>query len=169
MLTKHDIEKLLSYDPNTGVFRWIANRRGTKHWKCAGSVPPDRSKNKRYCTIGIFGKTYLAHRLAILMMTGEWPPIGTQVDHIDGNRQNNCWSNLRVVTRTVNLQNSVRSRSGSRSKLIGAHWCPTRNNWQARIRVNGKQIYLGSFKTAEQAHATYMNKKRELHIGFMGI
>lgn len=101
----------------------------------------------------------------LLLMTGDSPPDDMTVDHIDGDKLNNRWSNLRVVTQAVNNQNLRSARVGSKSGLIGAHWNKQDKKWQAGIRINGKNVHLGKFDTPEEAHAAYIAKKREVHDG----
>ena len=96
------IPEFLKYDPETGDFsriRVIGHR--FKVGDKAGTV------NKQgYVRIMMFGMGFQAHRLAFYFMTGELPPSDLEVDHINGNRSDNKWSNLRLVTHAVNMQNS---------------------------------------------------------------
>ena len=85
------------------------------------------------------------------------------VDHVDGNGLNNRRANLRPATPAQNAQNA-RRRSDNTSGLKGA----SRQGiyWQARISSGGKAIYLGLFKTAEEAHAAYCSASKNLHGEF---
>jgi hypothetical protein len=97
-------------------------------------------------------------------MTGRFPD--GQIDHRDGDKDNNRWGNLRDVTRLVNQQNQRRAHRSNRSSgLMGATWSKASKKWQSGIKLNGKFIYLGSFETPEEAHATYISAKRRLHEG----
>ena len=104
-----------------------------------------------------------AHRMAWLYMTGELPTA--DIDHINGIRNDNRFSNLRNVSRTVNLQNRRNAGANNKStRIIGAY--PSyANKFTSRIRVHGKDQYLGTFDTAQQAHAAYLSAKRRLHEG----
>jgi hypothetical protein len=76
----------------------------------------------------------------------------SHVDHINGNCLDNRKSNLRIVTRSQNGQNCGPKR-GKNGKYKGTE--KTRNKWSARIRVQGKRYYLGSFKTEREAAEAY--------------
>jgi hypothetical protein len=154
MLTAEILRELLDYDPETGVFTWLAGRRAGK---IAGGFRSDG-----YHTISIgSSRRYFAQRLAFLYVYGRWP--AEDVDHIDGNPSNNAIVNLREATRSQNLQNK-RSRSNTSSGLKGVTW--QGRKWVARIKRDGRNDYLGSFKTAEEAHAAYCAAAREAYGEF---
>jgi hypothetical protein len=158
MTNSIDVKASLSYDPATGVFRWKVGRPGTSHGAVAGS-----RKVSGYLSIGLGGKEYLAHRLAWWFATGAWPT--GQIDHINGDRADNLISNLRDVSPQVNQQNRSKAQKNTRAGLLGVTWHSRNRKFQALIRVNGKQRFLGQFDTAEQAHAAYIEAKRQLHTG----
>ena len=96
------------------------------------------------------------------MHTGAWPK--GDIDHINGKRDDNRIANLRDVPRAVNRQNVLRARADNRVGLIGVK--ASRNGtYEARIGVNGKYLHLGTYRTAEAAHAAYVSAKRQHHIG----
>lgn len=90
-------------------------------------------------------------------------PLKGEVDHIDGNALNNQRSNLRFVSHQENMQNQKchRGEKPKASKFIGVHSSNVRYKnkvhvyWQARIRVDGSQKYLGCFKKEEDARKAY--------------
>lgn len=75
-------------------------------------------------------------------------PRGTEVDHVDGDKLNNCRANLRLATRSQNMANGKR-RSTNTSGYIGVHPCGKR--WFARVRKDYAVIHLGVFDTPEEA------------------
>jgi hypothetical protein len=93
-------------------------------------------------------------------------PEGMEVDHKDGNGLNNVRSNLRVCTHQQNLFNRRKNRS-STTGYKGV--TPHRDKFQAQIGFNGKNIYLGLFPTAKEAHEVYVAKARELFGDFANI
>ena len=94
---------------------------------------------------------YLRSRVVWKMAHGTEPP--SVVDHEDRNPLNDCPSNLRDGTNGVNGRNKAVAAS---SGLMGAFPSPNRDGrWQSTIQVNGKTVYLGIFKTAEEANAAY--------------
>ncbi|MNR34165.1 hypothetical protein D3C85_1519120 [compost metagenome] len=94
-------------------------------------------------------------------MCGDFPPKGIEIDHIDGCRSNNAWSNLRMCSKAENHQNR-RTTSKSFSGLIGVSLSRT-GKWDSRITRNRITHNLGSYETKEEAHQAYLDKKRELH------
>ena len=79
------------------------------------------------------------------------PIDGKEIDHKNRNRRDNRAANLRMVTHKVNSRNSGMFKHNT-SGYRGVAWDKSRNNWQARIKIAGKEIYLGRFNTKEQAH-----------------
>jgi hypothetical protein len=121
------------------------------------------SKGKNgYFYIGVLGKKFLSHRLAYLMHYGEMPSC--PVDHINGIPTDNRIVNLRAVSQSANMQNMRRATSASSTGLLGVA-TTRRSNFVAQIRAGGKRIHIGTFDTAEQAHAAYIAVKRRLHEG----
>jgi hypothetical protein len=87
------------------------------------------------------------------------------VDHIDRNPLNNTRANLRFCTHSENQRNKA-SKPLSTSKYLGVHWHKKDCKWQATIRVEGKKVYLGSFKSEEDAARAYDAAAREHHGQF---
>ena len=155
-LTAELAREILDYDPDTGVFRWkVTNKRSHAS---AGSLA-GCLHSTGYWYIQVDGRNYRAHRLAWLITHGTFP--ADQIDHRDGDRANNRLANLREVTNAGNQQNQRRARSDSTTGLLGVS--PEKNGFKARIRVDRKTRYLGHFGTPEQAHAAYLDAKRQLH------
>lgn len=153
------VRELFAYDPRTGIFMWrVCPGRKFLVGKIAGRI-----KRDGYSYIGIDGRYYLAHRLVWAWMTGSWPR--DQIDHINGIRDDNRFANLREATPLMNMQN----RHGATKNKSGFLGVFRRNKkFMTKIRVNGKQIYLGIFVTPEEAHVAYLTAKRKLHPGWSG-
>lgn len=81
-------------------------------------------------------------------------PSNMQVDHIDGDRLNNRRANLRLATKSENMRNRG-PQADNKSGFKGVCWIVRDQRWMAQIKHNRKQIYLGYFETAEEAHAAY--------------
>lgn len=158
------IREMLSYDPETGIFRWLktANSNGARQGQQAGYVREDG-----YVEIAVANRPYRAHRIAWAFVHGEWPQH--LLDHINGDRSDNRIFNLRPATRATNLQNQTQPRSNNRSGYLGvcvATRCklsglPTA--WRATIKHDGRQLHLGNFPSPLIAHAVYVKAKRYLH------
>lgn len=149
------LKKVLHYAPDTGVFTWIARAtRADLIGKEAGS-----RHSSGYISISIHNKKRLAHRLAWLYMTGFWPV--NHIDHIDGNRTNNCFNNLRDVTRSENLHNVHTAKKNNKVNLLGvsAH----QGKWRMQIMINGVRTRVSGFDTPEQAHKAFM-RYRDAHV-----
>lgn len=156
ILTADVLRSVLHYEPTQGVFTWLVDIGPVRVGQVAGAF----NKNG-YLQIQINGQKHRANRLAWLWMNGVWP--AGVVDHRDGNTKNDRFANLRDVTRTINMQNQRQAQKHSETGLLGvsAHY----GKYQARIRIGGKQVRLGTFETAAAAHAAYLSAKRDGHEG----
>jgi len=93
---------------------------------------------------------------------GELPPNGLVIDHKDRNRNNNDITNLRLAT---HQQNSYNQWKYNPNGLKGIYNCGRKTKpWQAQIRIDGKKVNLGRFKTKEEAHEAYRKAAKE-HFG----
>lgn len=161
MLEAAELRKIISYNPDAGEFRWIADRTNVRAGSIAGTV-----SNSGYCKIRIAGKLYFAHRLAWLYMTGAWPLA--DVDHRNGARADNRWENLRAASRSQNCAN----RRCIRHHTIGLKGVQrSGNRYRATImlaRGTGprKKISLGGFPTPESAHTAYLAAARKMFGDF---
>ena len=92
----------------------------------------------------------VVHRLAFFLMTKRWPDV---VDHIDGNKGNNMWCNLRELDARGNSCNKKEHRNG---KLLGAIYAKKSGKWQTQITIaDGKRKSLGMYSTEYDAALVY--------------
>lgn len=120
-----------------------------KHWSWS-------INNKGYvvCGMSINGKKFTARLHRLIMGAQE----GEIVDHVNGNRLDNRWQNLRIASAKENCRNRYVPVGMSRTK--GVTVCSERNKWRAIIHVNGKNKFLGRFNTVQEAAKVY--RKAEL-------
>jgi hypothetical protein len=134
------VEALYFYDRWTGTF--IRRSSGV----VAGST-----NTAGHIQINVGRQLFVAHRLAWLFVHGEWPT--NDLDHINGNKSDNRMTNLRLAAPFQNCRNrKMQCTSKTGFKGVGK----IGSRFRARIKVNGREIHLGLFKTAEEAHATYV-------------
>lgn len=157
-LTQADLRRMLSYDPDSGEFRWLVGRSRTAAGSVAGSIGASGHRS-----IKIAGRSHYAHRLAWLYMTGEWP--AEQVDHINGTPDDNRWDNLREASNAENCRNT-RRRQNNTSGTKGVTWDARRGKWNANICVNRRYIFLGYFEDIEAAAAAYAAASQKYHGAF---
>lgn len=150
-ITQDTLQRLLSYEPETGVFTW---RVPVGRWGRipAGTVAGSVSNAEGYRYITIDNRLYRASRLAVLYMTGELPP--DQVDHKNRNTGDDRWDNLRVATQAQNKANSGVYRNNT-TGFKGVYFDKERGHWRAKAKVGGKRKWLGRFATKEDAYAAY--------------
>lgn len=158
------IRKLLRYDPATGHLYWREGADGPggarkrKPGKIAGWVDP--TTGYRRVTIDL--KVWRSGRLAWLLHTGEWPK--GEVDHWNGIRDDDRWSNLRDAVDGQNAQNRAMNRNNT-SGFMGVYFNPQTGKWRAQINAEGKRWRLGNnFRAPEAAHAAYLAAKEKLHL-----
>jgi len=105
---------------------------------------------------------YFVHRLIFLYHYGYLPEY---IDHIDGNKENNDISNLRECTRSQNGYNSKIPKHNT-SGVKGVSWCKVSRKWTAKIKLNGKCVYLGSFWDKDVAAQIVRIERLRLHGEF---
>jgi len=146
-LTQERLKELLSYDPETGVFRWKRAHRKIKVGDIAGSIHVTG-----YRQIKVDGQLHKAHRLAWLYIYGQLPK--NQLDHKHGWREDCRLVELREATPLENARNcSIRSDNTSGYK--GVNWSKANQAWCARISLKRKRISMGHFSTAIEASRVY--------------
>ncbi len=104
------------------------------------------------------GKLVLLHREILHC------PKGFVVDHMDGDITNNTLSNLRICTQQNNATNSKKyknNKSGYRGVSFNEKSCKSKP-WLATIGKNYEKIYIGNFKTAEEASLAYSQHAQKL-------
>jgi len=136
----------------TGVFTWIINRYPVSIGQIAGCIAHDG-----YRIIKVDGNQYPAHRLAWLYVNGRWPT--GMLDHTNGDKLDNRIGNLREATSQQNNWNK-KMKATNTSGFIGV--TVRTNTYQAKIKKDGESIFIGSFKTPEDAHEAYKAKSIEL-------
>jgi hypothetical protein len=153
-----ELREAFAYDPETGQFFYRKNNRpNVNKAAIAGNV-----SGRGYVYLSYRNRGYLAHRVAFLIMEGNWPP--NQVDHINGIKTDNRWSNLRHALPSQNQCNRARSCK-SKSGVKGVYNTPE-GRWKAEIRYERKVYRLGHFDRIEDAAAAYERAARELHREF---
>lgn len=142
-ITQEKLQDILEYDKYTGIFRWkISSANRIKIGDIAGTL----HKYSQYVNIMLPNKNgiFKAHRLAWYYCYGINPK--TQIDHINGIRNDNRIENLREAT---NQQNSYNRGINSRNKTgyTGVYFSGT--SYIAQIKLGENKIHIGSFATAK--------------------
>ena len=88
------------------------------------------------------------------------------VDHIDRDRLNNDYRNLRWATYLENYRNQSK-RSDNTSGYVGVNWHKKSNKWRVRIQVNGKNLHIGYYLDIEEAKRARAQKVK-FHYGEYG-
>lgn len=106
-------------------------------------------------------QTFLIHRLVYLTFNDlNVNGYYIHIDHINNNRADNNILNLQLLTARensikINLKNKT-------SKYKGVSFDKRKNKWRSHIRINSKQICLGSFKNEDEASLAYINARKKL-------
>lgn len=148
------------YNPRTGILRWKKSPVGhVKPGDIAGS-----GAGHGYLKVKFQGKLYHLHRLLMSMWNGV-DPGDREVDHINGDRSDNRWENLRLATRSQNTINRQRSLPKASGLPQGVY--RDRKRFKAQIKVDGRKRHLGCYATPDEAHTAYLAAAQQHFGGFL--
>lgn len=155
-MNKETLDRLLLYNPTTGLFTWLQDRPPfVKAGHVAGWVEAGG-----YVCIRINSIAYKAHILAWLTTTGKMPTH--ELDHIDGCRTNNAILNLRAATRSENMCNAMTANDPYGMRGISLK----NGKWRVRVQKDGKRHIIGSYDTISEAQLAATSARREIHGEF---
>lgn len=149
------VRKTFTYDPTTGVFRWAVPPLAKKKIGDVAGCPTSSG----YIRLKLFGRQYLAHRVAWAHFHGRWP--NDTIDHKDRNRANNRIDNLREATLSQqhgNMPVAKRNKLGRK----GVWYWKKKNRFRAAIYKQGRCYHIGLFETAEEASAAYAEAAKKI-------
>jgi hypothetical protein len=153
-ITKEFVLEMLNYVPINGLLFQKKKRPKVQIGTIAGIVTPHG-----YRYIQLAEKKYAAHRLVWLIETGSFP--SKHLDHIDGNKLNNCFANLREVTVKQNSENKI-AQKNNQLGIRGVCFNKRLGKYIAQIQHNGKNNHIGVFETIEQAKNAYFKQRDKL-------
>lgn len=151
-LTQADVVAGFRYSKRTGKLIRLANGNECVNLNSNGHIQ-----------LKFMGAHYLAHRLIWLYVTGAWPKA--IIDHKNGIKTDNRWTNLREATYTTNAENRRKAHSHSSTGVMGVFWSAAHGKWRAQICHKYKKIHLGLHDTPDAAHKAYLKAKRKIHAG----
>ncbi len=142
MIDQNDLKTQIKYEPETGKFFWLLSGKEAGHNHPNG-----------YRFIRINKILYLAHRVAWLYMTGEWPQ--REVDHRNQIKNDNRWENLRQATRSQNKGNIKPFKMRKRhSQYKGVSRDKRTGLFTASIKCGNTRYNLGRYvHPMDAAHA----------------
>jgi hypothetical protein len=152
------LKNFLHYDPETGIFSWNYARKGIKVSDSVGTTKPSG-----YIVVLLKRKMYRIHRLAWLYMTGKWPE--NEIDHINGDRSDNRFCNLREATKAQNNWNK-KVRKDSTTGIKNVLHYPKYGTYYVKITANKVSHSFGPFKTINEAEIVAKQKRAEIHKDF---
>lgn len=148
------LRQLLSYDPETGIVRWMARGqdfiaddriRSTFNTRFSGKEAFTHINEWGYRVGAVLGRNVFAHRVIWAMQADEWPD--GMIDHINGDPKDNRWKNLRIVDAAENSKNARRKKTNKWGEN-GIHWNGKR--WVVVVG-GGSNGYVGVFRDIETA------------------
>lgn len=157
-LTKEFIDTMFNFDVSTGIitYKHDGNNQYAKRGREAGWI-----ENTGYRRIKIGKHRYMAHLLVWCHVTGTYP-ADCEIDHINLNKLDNRFCNLRSVTKSQNCMNR-RRRVDNRTNYKGVTFDKSSGKYLARISVNGDRKRIGYYDTPEAAWFAYVAESEKLH------
>lgn len=136
--TKEQLHQVIRYNPDTGKFL----RLTTTSSNAIAGEECGNLDSQGYLRFRVLGQEFRAHRLAVFYMTGKWPLV---TDHINGNRADNRWSNIRVTDSKGNARN-LSTRHDNKSGHKGVTWDSRREKWLVQLGRDGEKITIGRYR-----------------------
>lgn len=155
-MTPELLRQYVAYDPESGHFTHVRQGRGITHGSVAGCLT-----EHGYRLISIERNKFNAGRLAWFYMIGAWP--AGDIDHINGDKTDNRWSNLRDATKFVNMHNYRKPNANNATGVLGVHFHKQSGKWRAKLKVAGKAVFDKLYADIEDAKAAYLEAKRKHH------
>lgn len=156
-LTLDRLKGLLRYERETGKFFWKKTSRATREGEEAGHV----REHHGYRAITIDGTSYYAHRLVWLWESNEWPKHN--VDHQNGNRDDNRIENLKDLTFSQNSHNTSKLGPNNTTGFRGV--TRYRDKFIAQIMVAGVAEAISMHDNPEDAAKAYAKRYEEIFGG----
>lgn len=141
-ITQENLRKAFDYNPETGEITHKYPGRGRS---IGDSATTNHSGG--YYAMNVGGTMHLAHRIIFMYMKGYYPRM---VDHINHDRKDNRWCNLREVNDLDNAKN-ITLHHNSKTGINGVALHKPTGKYRAYIGINYKQKHLGLFNTVEEA------------------
>lgn len=151
-----EIRRVFTYDPETGAFFHSVDRGRSQRYKAGDVIDNVPNNTHGYIVLWAGKRAYLAHRIAWFLQTGIWP---SDIDHLDHNRTNNRFSNLREVSHQENMKNMTlykSNNSGVSGICIAGR---NKDRWRVTVNIGGKQTYLGEYKDFDVAVSVRENAR----------
>ena len=172
------LEKMFSYDPITGAMTWrkrdlsffTSNAESVQYGinifnASHAGKPAGTRRADGYKILSVLESKYLLHRIAWKLETRK-DPVGA-IDHINHDPSDNRIINLRDtgLDSEPSNQKNLSLRSDNTSSFSGVSWHKGASKWRARIKIKGKEKYLGSFDSIEEAISARLaaNKSNNFH------
>jgi hypothetical protein len=153
-----EVKRRFHYDPDTGLFTYKIKVKRINPGDIASSI-----SNLGYRRVRIFNKWYQQHRLAFIAMGHKIPDF---VDHINGDRSDNRWANIRPCTKSQNSMNKFYILKNSISGIRGVNWHKTERKWQVLVCVSGKRMSFGLYGDIELAEMVAVEAREKFHGEF---
>lgn len=164
------LKRLLDYNPENGKLYWKARsinlflhckfpRNKQRIWNSRYAGKEAFTKNLNGSKCGrIFKEAYFSHRIIWVICHGKSPKL--EIDHINGNSNDNRITNLRDVSHSINLRNQ-RLHKKNTSGVSGVQWSKSTNKWSAGVIVDNKTFNFGLFTNKDEAAAVVKEFRRK--------
>lgn len=157
-LSPEELRDVFKYDPDTGAVAWrVSPAPQVPAGGLCGWVTKDGYIDVEYRKV-----RYPAQRIAFALMVGRWPK--TFMDHINHNRADNRWSNLREASKAENSRNRLGTVKRSGYKGVSFH--KASGTYHARIKKDRRTQFLGRFADPRTAALAYNQAAIRLHGPF---